>query len=301
MPFVALAKKGRTRLNLPDGKLGAIAAVHTFGDYLIFHPHLHVLAADGLFTPDGRFHCMPAEDLAPAIELFRHRFLQSLRDGKHISPSRLADLLSWKHSGFNIHDGGEKPVPAHDTEGRKRLAEYLLRHPFSLQKITWNATTQTVIYRSKRHHTTTPPSATSRSSKPPTSSPPFFASVPEASNGRPLKSLRKRRMPFVALAKKGGEEGLLMQETYRNFAHMFYAYILRSEQNPERFYYGFSSDLKKRLKVHNQGGNVSTKTGIPWTLAWYGGFESESAASDFERYLKTASGKAFARKRLLRT
>ena len=56
-----------------------------------------------------------------------------------------------------IHDGGEKPVPAHDTEGRNRLAEYLLRHPFSLQKITWNPTTQTVIYRSKRHHTTTPP------------------------------------------------------------------------------------------------------------------------------------------------
>jgi hypothetical protein len=42
--------------------------------------------------------------------------------------------------------------------------QYLLRHPFlggrslgedpSLQKITWNATTKTVIYRSKRHHTT---------------------------------------------------------------------------------------------------------------------------------------------------
>jgi hypothetical protein len=154
MPFVALAKKGRTRLALPDGKLGAIAAVHTFGDYLIFHPHLHVLAADGLFTPDGRFHCMPAEDLAPAIELFRHRFLQALRDGKHISPKKLADLLFWKHSGFHIHDGGEKPVAAHDSAGRKRLAEYLLRHPFSLQKITWNASTQTVIYRSKRHYNT---------------------------------------------------------------------------------------------------------------------------------------------------
>jgi len=98
-----------------------------------------------------------------------------------------------------------------------------------------------------------------------------------------------------------GEEGLLMQGTHRNFDRMFYTYILRSEQNPERFYYGFSSDLKKRLKVHNQGGNVSTKTGVPWTLAWYGGFESESAAIDFERYLKTASGKAFARKRLLHT
>ena len=70
-----------------------------------------------------------------------------------------------------------------------------------------------------------------------------------------------------------------MQEIYRNFDYMFYAYILRSEQNPERFYYGFSSDLKKRLKVHNQGGNISTKTGIPWSLAGYGGFESESAVS----------------------
>jgi hypothetical protein len=32
--------------------------------------------------------------------------------------------------------------------------QYLLRHPFSLQKITWNATSKTVIYRSKRHHNT---------------------------------------------------------------------------------------------------------------------------------------------------
>jgi hypothetical protein len=71
-----------------------------------------------------------------AIELFRHRFLHALREAKLISPGKLADLLSWKHSGFHIHDGGEKPVPAHDSGGRKRLAEYLLRHPFSLQKIT---------------------------------------------------------------------------------------------------------------------------------------------------------------------
>ena len=144
----------RTRLNLPQGRIGAIAALHTFGDYLIFHPHLHILAADGLFTPGGRFHCMPIEDLAPTIELFSHRFLHALHDAKLISPSKLANLLAWKHSGFNIHHGGEQPIPAHDAPGRKRLAEYLLRHPFSLQKITWNATSKTVIYRSKRHHTT---------------------------------------------------------------------------------------------------------------------------------------------------
>jgi hypothetical protein len=150
------SKKGQSFYGnyLPDGRIGAIAAVHTFGDYLIFHPHLHVLAANGLFTPDGHFHCMPAEDLDLAIELFRQRFLHALREAKLISPGKLADLLSWKHSGFHIHDGGEKPVAAHNSAGRKRLAEYLLHHPFSLQKITWNASTQTVIYRSKRHYNT---------------------------------------------------------------------------------------------------------------------------------------------------
>ena len=143
----------RTRLNLPDGRIGAIAAVHTFGDFLFFHPHLHLLVADGLFDSQGRFHCMPAEGYADATELFRHRLLHALREAKHISPARLADLLSWQHSGFHI-DGGKRPVPAHHADGRKRLAQYLLRAPFSLQKITWKPETQTVIYRSKPHHNT---------------------------------------------------------------------------------------------------------------------------------------------------
>ena len=60
-----------------------------------------------------------------------------------------------QHSGFNV-DGGKRPVPAHHTAGRKRLAQYILRAPFSLQKITWRPETQTVIYRSKPHHATKP-------------------------------------------------------------------------------------------------------------------------------------------------
>ena len=44
----------RTLLNLPDGRLAAAAAVHTFGDYLLFNPHIHLLAADGLFDSQGR-------------------------------------------------------------------------------------------------------------------------------------------------------------------------------------------------------------------------------------------------------
>jgi hypothetical protein len=112
----------RTRLGLPEGRIAAAAAVHTFGDYLVFHPHLHLFAADGLFDDEGRFHSMPEESLAPLAELFRNRFLQALCDGKHLSERKVADLLAWKHSGFHI-DGGENPVGPGDTKGRQRLAK----------------------------------------------------------------------------------------------------------------------------------------------------------------------------------
>ncbi len=127
----------RARLDLPEGRLAAIAAVQTFGDYLNFHPHLHVLTASGLVDRDGRFHVLPADPIEPLAELFRHRFLALLRREKLISDRKLRQLLAWTHSGFSL-DAGEKPVAPHDVEGRKRLAEYLLRAPFSLEKTTWN-------------------------------------------------------------------------------------------------------------------------------------------------------------------
>lgn len=43
----------------------------------------------------------------------------------------------------------------------------------------------------------------------------------------------------------------------------------------------------------------STKSHIPWKLVWYGAFETERQARDFELYLKGGSGKSFAYKRLV--
>jgi hypothetical protein len=140
----------RLQLDQPDGKLAAIAGVQTFGDYLVFHPHLHILSASGLFDQTGTFHLLPAastKSMEALTELFRHRFIQTLVDHKLLTEKKAHDLLNWKHSGFNL-DAGEKPVAADDVDGRRQLAEYLLRAPFSLQKITWNEKTATVIYRS---------------------------------------------------------------------------------------------------------------------------------------------------------
>ena len=72
-----------------------------------------------------------------------------LRGEKLISEKKLRQLLGWTHSGFNL-DAGEDPIGSHDVHSRQRLAEYLLRAPFSLQKITWKESTGQVIYRSGR-------------------------------------------------------------------------------------------------------------------------------------------------------
>ncbi len=56
--------------------------------------------------------------------------------------------------------------------------------------------------------------------------------------------------------------------------------------------------LKKRLLLHNSGEVKSTKPHVPWKLIWYGTFSTEKEARNFEIYLKSDSGKAFAYKRL---
>lgn len=79
---------------------------------------------------------------------------------------------------------------------------------------------------------------------------------------------------------------------------MYYSYILLSSKS-HIFYYGYTSDLKNRFKLHNSGKVFSTKPHIPWKLVWYGAFDTEKEAKDFELYLKSGSGKAFAYKRLV--
>ncbi len=61
----------KTVLDSKTGKLGAVTAIQTFGDYGRWHPHLHLLVADGLLMPNGSAHVMPEISLKPLQELVR--------------------------------------------------------------------------------------------------------------------------------------------------------------------------------------------------------------------------------------
>lgn len=73
-------------------------------------------------------------------------------------------------------------------------------------------------------------------------------------------------------------------------------YVLRSASDTERHYVGVTSDLEKRLAWHNAGQNVHTARNRPWTVIVSLEFRTEAAARAFERYLKTGSGRAFAKR-----
>jgi len=77
-----------------------------------------------------------------------------------------------------------------------------------------------------------------------------------------------------------------------------YVYILRSAEHLERHYVGITGDLRARLKKHNAGEVSHTSKYAPWTIKTYVAFSDEQRAFAFEKYLKSPSGRAFAKKRL---
>ncbi|NKF32880.1 GIY-YIG nuclease family protein, partial [Pseudomonas sp. BGM005] len=60
-----------------------------------------------------------------------------------------------------------------------------------------------------------------------------------------------------------------------------------------------TADLKQRLSAHNAGKSTRTAKFAPWNLLWYCAFPDKHKALEFERYLKSHSGRAFAGKRLV--
>lgn len=78
---------------------------------------------------------------------------------------------------------------------------------------------------------------------------------------------------------------------------MYYVYLLRSIDFPDQTYRGYTEDLKTRIKDHNAGRSKHTSKYMTWELITYHAFANKEKAKEFEQYLKTGSGKAFANKR----
>jgi hypothetical protein len=105
-------------LNGKEAVPGVVVSIQTFGDLVNFHPHLHCLVTDGCFMANDWFYVLPEIDIKKLESLFRHKVLKLLLSEKRISEELVEKLLSWKNSGFSVHNSGQNQKPGPPGAGK---------------------------------------------------------------------------------------------------------------------------------------------------------------------------------------
>jgi putative endonuclease len=104
--------------------------------------------------------------------------------------------------------------------------------------------------------------------------------------------LRKSNPDITTLA---GGRTVAMSARMRGIGKRF-VYVLRSDRNPRHHYVGVTSSVDQRLESHNHGPCGWTVDHRPWSIVVSLEFPSERQAVRFEKYLKSGSGRAFAKR-----
>jgi hypothetical protein len=124
---------------------GIAASLQTFGDLLNWHPHVHMLVTESVFTQGGHFVRVSQFDMDRCMRLWQDKVFDILLREEKITQSVVDNMRSWKHSGFSVNN--DVGIGADDKDGIRRLTEYICRCPFSLARIISVNRDGKVIYR----------------------------------------------------------------------------------------------------------------------------------------------------------
>jgi len=121
---------------------GIVAVIQTFGDRINFHPHLHLLVTEGGKAPENHFHKISCfhDDLIQA--LFTREVFSLLLREKLIALPLVQKILSWHHTGFNVHS----QVRAQTKSETERVGKYMIRPLLSLKRLFFDETEGKVTY-----------------------------------------------------------------------------------------------------------------------------------------------------------
>jgi hypothetical protein len=122
---------------------GVIAAIQTFGTKINFHPHLHFLITEGGVDEAGLFHKVSRIDDSRLASLFAREVLTDLVRKELLSPEWAERVLSWRHTGFNVHSR----VRARTTREAERVGKYMVRPLLSLERLSLDEREGRVAYR----------------------------------------------------------------------------------------------------------------------------------------------------------
>ena len=85
----------------------------------------------------------------PCPSVFRHKVIRLLQGVGLLSEERTELLLSWRHTGFSVHN--RVRFEPEDQSAVERLARYIMRPPISLERMAWDGVGE-VWYRRRRGH-----------------------------------------------------------------------------------------------------------------------------------------------------
>jgi len=126
---------------------GAVIAIHSFGDFLGWHPHLHVLCTDGCFYGNGMFLVAPLFELKQLEAIFRNKVFKMLLKKGKITEELVQMVMGWRHSGFNVFCGSR--IQPGSEDAMENLARYIIRASFSQERMTYIPEESKVVYKSK--------------------------------------------------------------------------------------------------------------------------------------------------------
>ena len=126
---------------------GVVAVIQTFGDRINFHPHIHVLVTEGGTAPDGAFQRVCRFHDEVIQEIFTHEVFSLLLRKKLIGLPLVQKILSWRHTGFNVHS----QVRAESKSEAETVGKHMIRPLLSLKRLLFDETAGKVRYQYSRH------------------------------------------------------------------------------------------------------------------------------------------------------
>ena len=104
---------------------GAAIAIQTFGDFLGFNSHLHILCSDGCFYGEGMFRVAPRFETKQLESIFRHKVFKIPLSKEKITEELIDMLMTWRHSGFNVFCGPR--IQPGEQEAMENPVVYIIR------------------------------------------------------------------------------------------------------------------------------------------------------------------------------
>jgi len=126
--------------DLPNSQIGAISFIQHFGNTLNYHPHFHLIVADGIFggVEGLQFHeaLLTQDDITDTQESIQKRVLAYFCKRGFFDKEEMAKMLSYENSGFSLD--AKVKIQAFDKDGLERLIRYCARPPFKSENIRLN-------------------------------------------------------------------------------------------------------------------------------------------------------------------